>query len=289
MPGEVQSEYRRPGLVFISIIMAVLILNTALSLSLAAAAQLPISGSMPVYGYKIINTYPHDRGAFTEGLIYDQGFLYEGTGEYGRSSIRKVDLDTGIVLQQHNLSARYFGEGLTCWNDWIIQLTWRSGIGFTYSKSSFAPIGNFTYRTEGWGITHNGSRLFMSDGTDILHVLDPESMKEVGTIRVRSSGMPLIYLNELEYINGLIYANVWMTNYIAMISPISGEVKGLIDLSGLLSPEDLHGTDVLNGIAYDARGDRLFVTGKLWPRLFQIELVEKKIWAEYGPRYILFR
>ncbi|HWQ20457.1 MAG TPA: glutaminyl-peptide cyclotransferase [Methanotrichaceae archaeon] len=272
-----RSKYRPPGLVFISIFMAALILNMALSEGLAAAAQPPISGSMPVYGYKIINTYPHDRGAFTEGLIYDRGFLYEGTGNLGRSSIRKVDLDTGKVLQQRNLSAMYFGEGVTVWKDVLIQLTWRSGIGFTYNESSFDPIGNFAYRTEGWGITRNSSRLFMSDGTDILHVLDPESMKEVGTIRVRSGGIPVGYINELEYVNGLIYANVWTTNYIAMISPQNGEVTGWIDLSGLLSPEELPRTDVLNGIAYDARDDRLFVTGKFWPRLFQIELVEKKI------------
>lgn len=227
----------------------------------------------PVYGYKIINAYPHDRNAFTQGLIFDDGVLYEGTGIRGESTLRKVELETGEVLTAYPLPAKFFGEGVTLREDKIIQLTWRSGVGFVYDKDSFLLLGEFAYQTEGWGITHDEKRLIMSDGTSTLHFLDPGTFEELGRIEVRDRGVPITHLNELEYVKGEIYANVWRTNRIAKISPETGQVVGWIDLEGLLSEEDRsQPIDVLNGIAYDAKHDRLFVTGKYWPKLFEIEL-----------------
>lgn len=233
------------------------------------------AGAIPLFGYQIVNVYPHSSLAFTQGLVYDEGVLYEGTGLYGRSSLRRVDLETGRVLQQTNLESTLFGEGIALWNDRIIQLTWQSGLGLVYGKENLTGIGNFSYQTEGWGITSDDKRLIMSDGTDILHILDPESFAEKGQLRVTANGTPLKGLNELEYIKGQIYANVWPTSWIAIISPESGEVLGKIDLQGILQENDIHVSkvDVLNGIAHDAREDRLFVTGKLWPKLFEIKLV----------------
>lgn len=231
----------------------------------------------PVYRYNIRNTYPHDRDAFTQGLAFDDGLLYEGTGRFGRSTLRKVELETGKILKIHQLPARFFGEGVTILRDRIIQLTWRSKLGFIYDKHSFRIINEFEYPTEGWGITHDGKRLFMSDGTSVLRLLDPETLRETGRIQVHDSNGPVGQLNELEYVQGEIYANVWKTDCIARISPRSGRVLGWIDLTGLLRPEDRdQSVDVLNGIAYDANNDRLFVTGKLWPKLFEIRLVPDK-------------
>jgi len=233
----------------------------------------------PVYGYRIINTYPHNRGAFTQGLIYDGGYLYEGTGSLGDgSSLRKVALETGRVLQIQPLSGRYFGEGITLWQDNLIQLTWQSHVGFVYDKESFRQLRSFNYPQEireGWGITHDGTRLMMSDGTPTIHFLNPETFERIGCIRVHDRGEPVPCLNELEYIKGEVFANVWRTNYIVRFSPETGQVLGWIDLAGLLSPEDARGVDVLNGIAYDAEHERLFVTGKLWPKLFEIQPVLK--------------
>ncbi len=227
----------------------------------------------PVYGYKIINAYPHDRNAFTQGLIFDDGFLYEGTGICGESTLRKVELETGGVLKAYHLPAKFFGEGVTLREDKIIQLTWRSGVGFVYDKDSFLLLGEFAYQTEGWGITHDEKRLIMSDGTSTLHFLDPDTFEELGRIEVRDRGVPITHLNELEYVKGEIYTNVWPTNRIARITPETGQVVGWIDLEGLLSEKDRsQPVDVLNGIAYDAKHDRLFVTGKYWPKLFEIEL-----------------
>ena len=234
----------------------------------------------PVYGYKIVNTYPHDRKAFTEGLVFDDGFLYEGTGICGESTLRKVELETGKVLKLYHLPVQFFGEGVTIWNDTLLQLTWKSRIGFVYDKESFLLLREFAYPTEGWGITHDGKHLIMSDGTSALYFLNPDTFEEIGQIEVRDKGVPIINLNELEYIQGEIYANVWRTNHIARISPETGQVVGWIDLKGLLSEEDLKGLlseenrseDVLNGIAYDAKQDRIFVTGKCWPKLFEIKL-----------------
>lgn len=233
---------------------------------------------VPVYTYEIVNRYPHDTGAFTQGLAFDRGTLYEGTGLYGRSSLRRVELATGKVKQIHELPAQYFGEGITVLEDVIVQLTWKSGRGFIYDRDSFKPKGDFTYATEGWGITHDGERLIMSDGTSTLYFLDPATFSTISHIQVYDNDTPVDSLNELEYINGQVYANVWQTDYIAVIDPDSGRVTAWLDLSGLLSPQDHSApVDVLNGIAYDAVNDRLLVTGKLWPWLYEIRLINKDI------------
>jgi glutamine cyclotransferase len=227
----------------------------------------------PTYGYRIVNLYPHDPNAFTQGLVFADGFLFEGTGLHGRSSLRKVDLATGTILQYSSLPTRFFGEGVTVYHSKVIQLTWRANLGFVYDKDTFRLIQTFQYPTEGWGITHDGEHLIMSDGTSTLYFLDPATFKKVGLIKVHDQKGPVSDLNELEYVHGLILANVWKTDKIAQISPMSGEVVGWIDLRGLLRPEDgVRPVDVLNGIAYDQVNNRLFVTGKLWPTLFEIEL-----------------
>ena len=229
---------------------------------------------VPTYTYRIVNTYPHDRDAFTQGLVFNGGALYEATGLYGHSTLRKTRLETGDVLQISKLPAQFFGEGITIWRDRIIQLTWRSGIGLVYDKNSFELLEQFTYSTEGWGITHNGNHLVMSDGTSTLYFLHPDSFEEIGRIEVFDGYGPVTRLNELEYVRGEIYANVWQTNRIARISPKTGKVIGWIEMDGLLNQEELREpVDVLNGIAYDAEKDRLFVTGKLWPKVFEIKLV----------------
>ncbi|MCG6945208.1 MAG: glutaminyl-peptide cyclotransferase [Deltaproteobacteria bacterium] len=228
----------------------------------------------PVVSYRIVNTYPHDRNAFTQGLVFADDFLYEGTGLRGHSSLRKVDLKTGNILRVRRLSAQFFGEGITIYGNRVIQLTWRSRVGFVYHRETFQLLDTFTYPTEGWGITHDGRSLIMSDGTSTLYFLDPQTFQEVHRLKVHTREGPVSRLNELEYVQGEIYANVWQTDRIAKISPESGEVIGWIDLEGLLRPEDRdRRVDVLNGIAYDVKNDRLFVTGKLWPKLFEIELI----------------
>ena len=227
-----------------------------------------------MYTYRVVNSYPHDPEAFTESLVFENGHLYESTGLHGNSSLRKVDLCTGKVQQIHALPAQYFGEGLTVYGDTIIQLTWQSKVGFVYDKGSFDMLQEFNYPIEGWGITTDGRRLIMSDGTYTLYFLDPETFVEVGSIEVYEKGAPASRLNELEYVKGEIYANVWQTNRIARIDPHTGQIIGWLDLEGLLSPHNLSSpVDVPNGVAYDASEDRLFVTGKLWPKLFEIELV----------------
>jgi glutamine cyclotransferase len=228
----------------------------------------------PTATYEVLNSYPHDPGAFTQGLVYEDGWLYEGTGLNGRSTLRKVVLDTGEVVQSHELDDSYFGEGITIFGDKIYQITWQSQIGFVYEKASFTQVGEFHYPSEGWGITHDGAQLIMSDGSATLHFLDPQTLQEISTISVTDNNGPVLRLNELEYVNGEIYANIWQTDRIARISPETGQVLGWIDLTGLLSAEDRQQTvDVLNGIAYDAASNRLFVTGKLWPKLFEIRIV----------------
>jgi glutamine cyclotransferase len=232
------------------------------------------SDNIPVYSYNIVNTYPHDRDAFTEGLVFEDGFLFEGTGLLGHSTLRRVELETGDILQIRELSGQFFGEGITIYGDKIIQLTWQSNIGFVYDKNSFELLQEFNYSTEGWGITHDETRLIMSDGTSTLHFLDPQTFEEIGQLEVFDNNGPVTRLNELEYIQGEIYANVWQTDRVARIAPDTGRVIGWVDLRGLLTAEDRsEPVDVLNGIAYDAEADRLFVTGKLWPKLFEIELI----------------
>ena len=232
------------------------------------------SNDISIYSYKIINTYPHDPDAFTQGLVYENGTLYEGTGRYGRSSLRKVSLLTGEVLKIHNLSSQYFGEGITIFNDKIIQLTWKSKIGFVYDKDSFKLNQTFNYSTEGWGITHDDQNLIMSDGTSTLFYLDPVTFEVIDQIDVKENNTEITNLNELEYIDGNIYANVWKTDRIAIINPRTGNVSGWIDLKGLIEQNDqTQNIDVLNGIAYDSNNGRLFVTGKLWSNVFEIELI----------------
>lgn len=224
--------------------------------------------------YRVIHVYPHDSGAFTQGLIFLDGHLYESTGLRGRSSLREEDLETGRILKYQALPSRYFGEGLTNWGNTLVQLTWQAHTGLVYDLKTFRFLRSFPYHYEGWGLTQDGKNLIESDGTATLRFLDPASFHTIRTITVRQHGKPVTQLNELEYIHGEIYANVWLTNRIVRISPANGNVLGSIDLTGLLPSGSV--TDpqaVLNGIAYDAAHDRLFVTGKLWPKLFEIRIV----------------
>jgi glutaminyl-peptide cyclotransferase len=223
-------------------------------------------------GYRIVRAYPHDSDAYTQGLVYHDGFLYEGTGREGHSSLRKVELSTGKVLQRVDLPGAYFGEGIVLWKDRVIQLTWQSRIGFVYDLATFRQLRSFTYSHEGWGITEDGKRLIMSDGSSTLYFWDPETLKEIGHLDVDDKGASVANLNELEYIHGEIYANIWQTDRIARISPATGHVLDWIDLKGLRSEVANSRAEVLNGIAYDAKSNRLFVTGKWWPKLFEIQL-----------------
>ena len=241
---------------------------------LVLASQVAPPVNIPQYTYQVVRVYPHDPAAFTQGLQYLDGALYEGTGLNGRSSIRKVKLETGEVLQKYDLTSQYFGEGITVWKNDLIELTWQSGIAFVYDKTTFQPRRRFNYLGEGWGLTHDDVNLIMSDGTDRLRLLDPATFAERRRIQVTAGGLPIRNLNELEFVKGEIFANIWQTERIARIAP-DGRVVGWIDLGGLLAPSERAGLDVMNGIAYDAAKDRLFVTGKLWPKLFEIRLVKK--------------
>jgi len=230
----------------------------------------------PVFGYKIVNTYPHDTNSFTQGLIFDKGVLYESTGLIGRSAVKIVDLKTGKTLKSHELPDNYFGEGIAIIENKIIQLTWRSKTGFVYDKKTLKLIKKFSYQTQGWGITYDGKYLIISDGSAVLYFMDPNTFKVVGTLEVYGDNGKVSKLNELEYINGEIYANIWGTEKIARINPKTGRVTAWIDLSGLLSDQDKKNrVDVLNGIAFNSENGTLFVTGKLWPKIFEIELVPK--------------
>ena len=239
-------------------------------------APIDMTGTI-LHGIRVVNVYPHDPEAYTQGLVYHLGFLYEGTGLQGHSTIRKVELQTGKVQKSHHLAAKYFGEGITVYQNKLIQLTWKSHTGFIYDLKTFRLMGTFFYPTEGWGITCDGKHLIMSDGTATLRFLDPGTYKITKQIEVRDRGNILPNINELEYIKGEIYANVWGTGYIVRISPQTGQVIGWIDLRVLYSLVGNSGKiDVLNGIAYDAKGDRLFVTGKYWPNIFEIRLKASK-------------
>jgi glutamine cyclotransferase len=230
----------------------------------------------PVYGYEVVHTYPHDRAAFTQGLIYLDGFLYEGTGTNGKSWLRKVKLETGEVLQQRALPDQYFGEGITEWKNELVQLTWQAQTGFVYDRTTFDSKRAFHYPGEGWGLTHDGARIIMSDGSATLRFWNPETLEETGRLQVVDGTNPVPNLNELEWVNGEIYANIWQTDRIARIAPATGRVIGWIDLQGLLSEADRSvPVDVLNGIAYDSQHSRLFVTGKLWPKIFEIKLIRR--------------
>jgi glutaminyl-peptide cyclotransferase len=249
-----------------------LLVLTAMTLLPVAAAQI----SAPTDTYQVVRTYPHDPNAFTQGLIYVDGHLYESTGLNGRSSLRLLDLASGNVLQKHDLAHEFFGEGLTDWGSTLIQLTWTSHKAFVYDRFSFSLQRTISFDGEGWGLTHDETQLILTDGTPTLRFLDPKSLRVTRRLRVADqSGRAVENLNELEYVRGEIYANVWQTNQIIRISPRNGNVLGRIDLTGIIDKRELHGEGaVLNGIAYDAAGDRLFVTGKLWPKLFEIKVLK---------------
>lgn len=248
-----------------------------LAFVLLAGSAAAHAADIPVYGYQVVHAYPHDTGAYTEGLFYKDGYLYESTGQVGQSTVRKVALETGDVVQRHRLPKQYFGEGIVAWKDRLVQLTWQSGTGFVYDLASFTPQRSFSYEGEGWALTRDDAHLYMSDGTPVLRVLDPETLQVVRRITVTADGTPVTHLNELEWVDGEIYANVWLTDRIARIDPASGHVVGWIDLAGLFDINQLPnpGDDVLNGIAWDAEHKRLFVTGKCWPQLFEIKLVKR--------------
>jgi glutaminyl-peptide cyclotransferase len=230
------------------------------------------------YRYEIVRTYPQDSAAFTQGLFYLGGYLYESTGLVSQSSIRRVELRTGRVLQNTAIAAPYFGEGIVNWKNRLISLTWQHHVGWVFDLEKLTVRSEFHYDGEGWGLTQDGQRLIMSDGTAVLRLIDPETLRQTGHIDVTYQGKPVGNLNELEWIKGEIYANVWLTDWIVRIDPSSGRVVGLVDLKGLLSESDRQqaNADVLNGIAYDGEHDRLFVTGKRWPKLFEIRLVPEK-------------
>jgi glutamine cyclotransferase len=227
---------------------------------------------VPVYTYEIVNVYPHDASAFTQGLVFHQGFLYESAGHYGQSNLRKVELETGRVLKRAEVPAQYFAEGLALFNGRLIQLTWQERTGFIYDQETFQQLGTFSYTGEGWGLAHDGKSLILSDGTNQIRFLDPNTFQVQRTITVRDRGQAITRLNELEYVNGEIFANIWYTDRVARINPADGSVVGWIELNGLLTPQDGSRADVLNGIAYDSATNRLFVTGKWWPKLFEIRL-----------------
>ena len=229
------------------------------------------------YGFQIINAFPHDQDAYTQGLVYDLGFLFESTGQYGKSSLRKIEPETGKLISSKKLPPDLFGEGVCIFKERIIQLTWKSRIGFVYDKKSFELINKIEYQTQGWGITTDGEKLIMSDGSNTIYFLEPEYFTELSRIEVYDNNGPVNNLNELEFINGEIYANVYQTDKIVKIDLLTGKVLAWINLEGLLSKKDYHKKiDVLNGIAYDQEKNRLFVTGKMWPKLFEIELVMLK-------------
>jgi glutamine cyclotransferase len=240
---------------------------------LITTAFMQAQAAIPEYRAVIVKTYPHDPHAFTEGLFYKDGFLYESTGREGQSSIRRTVLETGAVVQQHNLDPRYFGEGIVNWKDTLIELTWQSKIGFVYDIGTFRQTSDFHYTGEGWALTQDGSHLIMSDGTSDLRLLDPNTLAESSRIHVSCEGRPVQRVNELEWIKGEIYANIWLTNLIVRIDPATGAVTSFVDLTDLASLVHADDADsVPNGIAYDAVADRLFVTGKLWPSVYEITL-----------------
>jgi glutaminyl-peptide cyclotransferase len=276
---------------FFALLLGAVWLASASSCSLSRRADVKAQSSDPAqqdmpfsapprvtgYTYEVVNVFPHDPAAFTQGLVFHQGVLYESTGLNGASSLRKVELETGRVLKRLDMPAQYFAEGLVLFNGRLLQLTWQNQVGFVYDQESFQQLSTFNYVGEGWGLAHDGQSLILSDGTSQIRFLDPNNFQVQRTLNVKDRGRDVIRLNELEYVNGEIFANIWFTDRIARINPQTGVVNGWIDLAGLLSQQDNNGrADVLNGIAYDAAADRLFVTGKLWPKLFEIRLKPKQ-------------
>jgi glutaminyl-peptide cyclotransferase len=262
------------------ILLAVAVVAAVAATFLSAANRKEPTASanaeqMARYGYRVVQVFPHDPRAFTQGLVFRDGFLYESTGLEGKSELRKVRLETGEVVERRAVDARYFAEGLADFGDRLFQLTWRSQIGFVYGLQDFKPQRTFNYVGEGWGLASDAKRLVMSDGTATLRFIDPASLRETGRMQVTEQGRPISNLNELEVVKGQIFANVWQSDHVVMIEPSDGRVAGRIDLTGLLPFEDRPGVDVLNGIAWDRERDRLFVTGKWWPKLFEIQLVKR--------------
>lgn len=241
-------------------------------LTVALLAQTKAS----VYGYQVVNRFPHDRRAFTEGLFVLDGDFYESTGLEGTSWVRRVDIASGRVKQQYTVPPQYFGEGIVALGKQLFQLTYKTEVAFVYDLATFQLQKTYKYKGEGWSLTTDGKRLIMSDGTAQLRFLDPATFKELGRLAVTDAGRPVDQLNELEWIKGEIWANIWMTNRIARINPRTGRVNSWVDLSGILSVMEAAGTDVMNGIAYDAKTDRVFVTGKYWPRVFEVKVGAKK-------------
>ncbi|MGB8715492.1 MAG: glutaminyl-peptide cyclotransferase [Rhodanobacteraceae bacterium] len=239
----------------------------------------PALADVPVYGYRVVHSWPHDTGAYTEGLFWHDGYLYESTGNVGTSTIRKVDLKTGETVKKITLMPPYYGEGIIVFGDKLYQLTWQSGTGFIYDFDSFRKIGQFSYPGQGWALTTDGKHIYMSDGTPQIRVLDPDSLAIDHRITVTWNGHEVANVNELEWIKGEIWANIWLTRRIARINPKTGAITGFVDLTGLgPKPGEMRdpNNDVLNGIAYDSKRDRIFVTGKNWPQLYQIELTRPR-------------
>jgi len=236
----------------------------------------PANEPVPIYGYEVVHTWPHDSNAYTQGLVFHDGKLMESTGQEGRSSLRRVELETGKVLQKVDVPRPYFGEGITLLKGKIYQLTWQHQLGFIYEAWTFEKIGQFNYQGEGWGLTNDGQSLILSDGTNRIRFLDPDNFQVLKTIAVFDGSMPVIEINELEYVQGEVFANIWHADRIARIDPQTGRIVGWIDLTGLLARGEVHDEEaVLNGIAYDETNGRLFVTGKLWPKLFEIRVTRK--------------
>ena len=264
-------------IISIALVMVLVILGVVLVLALSQPDR--VVSSIPLVleqqmTYEVVNAFPHDPDSFTQGLIFLDGVLYESTGLYGESSLRMVTLETGEVQRLVFLPDEVFGEGLTDWEETLVQLTWREGIGYVYNRDDFSHLTQFNYETEGWGLTQDGENLIMSDGSATLFFLDPETYAILSTVDVLDEDAPVTMLNELEYIQGEIFANIWQTDTIVRIDPETGAVKGWIDLGGLLPEEErTYTTNVLNGIAYDPETDRLFVTGKRWPKIYEIRLV----------------
>ena len=266
---------KKPITVVAVLVALILVLSVSL-LAVYLSGNKPNPSPTQRYTYAVVNTYPHDSAAFTEGLVFYGGFLYESTGLEGSSTLRKVDLASGTILQKVSLPPQYFGEGIAIVGERIIQLTYQTHVGFVYNKTSFALVANFSYPTEGWGLTYDGARLIMSDGSDNLYFLDPQTLQRTGQIQVHDGNNSVPLLNELEYVNGDIYANVFTEQKIAIINPETGVVKAWVDMSGLQDANGDGWNKVLNGIAFDSSSNRLFVTGKDWPHLYEIELVPAK-------------
>jgi glutaminyl-peptide cyclotransferase len=257
------------------IVLSFLVAVIMLSVRRPGFAAWQAAPPIPMFGYTVVHTYPHDRDAFTQGLQVVDGVFYEGTGLNGRSSIRAVKIDTGEVIRKRDVPAQYFGEGITVRGSEIFQLTWQSGVALVYDKQTFAPKRQHKYTGEGWGLTQDKTSLIMSDGSEFLRFIDPATFTERRRIRVTAAGEALKDLNELEYVKGEIFANVWRTDYVARIDPATGKVNGYIDFRGLLTAREREATDVLNGIAYDETADRLFITGKLWPRVYEVRVTRR--------------